>query len=92
MDEVLTGAISSLHKKKLPCFSSINNAKGGLLWRGSFKKEKKGEKRLEKNINKLGCSFLNLAQFDISKLENNSKIQIHDVQVRFLYCASRETL
>lgn len=90
MDEVLTGAISSLHKKKLPCFSSVNNAKGGLLWGGSFEKEKK-EKWLEKNINKLGCSLLNLTWHDISKLENNSEIQTHSVQERLLYGASKGT-
>lgn len=81
MDEVLTGAISSLHKKKLPCFSSVNNAKGGLLWGGSFEKEKKGKRNdLRKNINKFGCSLLNLAWLDILKLENNAEIQTHSVQ------------
>lgn len=92
MDEVLTGAISSLHKKKLPCFSSVNNAKGGLLWGGSFEKEKKGKRNdLRKNINKFGCSLLNLAWLDISKLENNAEIQTHSVQERLLYGASKGT-
>lgn len=82
MDEVLTRAISSLHKKKLPCFSSVNNAKGGLLGAGGggWKRKERKEKWLEKNINKLGCSLLNLARLDISKLENNPEIQTHSVQ------------
>lgn len=85
MDEVLNEAISSLHKKKLPCFSSINNAKGGLFWGGTFSKRKeRQERQREKNIDKLGCGLLNSAHFDFAKLENNSEIKIHHVQASLL--------
>lgn len=55
-------------------------------------KERKGKRNdLRKNINKLGCSLLNLARLDILKLENNPEIQTHSVQVRLLYGASKRT-
>lgn len=64
---------------------------GSSGWGGGVRKKGRKEKWLEKNINKLGCSLLNLARLDISKLENNSEIQTHRIQVRFLYGASKGT-